>query len=245
MMRLILPLLLVPLLPAALVGQSLEERVLRAGDGTLQLSFAARSGVCGNGTNFSMRDGDSDWEYECGPQPVRVALRVQGRRVMEVRTYVGGRWRPEGTARDLGTVRPQEAARFFLALAERGSDLLGDPLLPAALADSVTVWPSLLKLARMSKLPVETRRTATFWLGQDAAAEATKALDSIAADPRGDREVRKHAVFALSQREREGVPALIRIARGNPDPELRKTALFWLGQSGDPRALDLFEEILR
>jgi hypothetical protein len=29
------------------------------------------------------------------------------------------------------------------------------------------------------------------------------------------------------------------------DPELRKTALFWLGQSEDPRALGLFEEILR
>lgn len=52
--------------------------------------------------------------------------------------------------------------------------------------------------------------------------------------------------LALSQRSNdEGVPALIRIARTNPDPELRKTALFWLGQSEDPRALDLFEEILR
>jgi hypothetical protein len=41
------------------------------------------------------------------------------------------------------------------------------------------------------------------------------------------------------------VPALIRIARSNPHPELRKTALFWLGQSEDPRAIALFEEILR
>jgi hypothetical protein len=31
----------------------------------------------------------------------------------------------------------------------------------------------------------------------------------------------------------------------SPDPELRRTALFWLGQSNDPRAIDLFEEILR
>jgi hypothetical protein len=46
-------------------------------------------------------------------------------------------------------------------------------------------------------------------------------------------------------RKTEGVPALLRIARSNPDPELRKTALFWLGQSEDPRALALFEEILR
>ena len=72
------------------------------------------------------------------------------------------------------------------------------------------------------------------------------ALDSIARDDRGDLEVRKQAIFALSQRSTdEAVPALMRIARTNGDPELRKTALFWLGQSEDPRAVTLFEEILK
>ncbi len=33
-------------------------------------------------------------------------------------------------------------------------------------------------------------------------------------------------------------------ARSHPDPEVRRKALFWLGQSGDPRALALFEELL-
>jgi len=32
--------------------------------------------------------------------------------------------------------------------------------------------------------------------------------------------------------------------RSNRDPEMRRKALFWLGQSGDPRALALFEELL-
>ena len=60
-----------------------------------------------------------------------------------------------------------------------------------------------------------------------------------------DRDVREQAVFALSQRPHdEGVPALIRIAREKADPELRKKAIFWLGQSDDPRALALFEELL-
>jgi len=35
------------------------------------------------------------------------------------------------------------------------------------------------------------------------------------------------------------------VARNNRDPEVRRSALFWLGQSGDPRAISLFEEILR
>jgi HEAT repeat protein len=108
------------------------------------------------------------------------------------------------------------------------------------------IWPDLLRLARRDDLPLETRRQAVFWLGQAAGQAATRGLDSITTDERGDLEVRKQAVFALSQRPAdEGVPALIRVARTSPSGELRKSALFWLGQSEDPRALSLFEEILR
>jgi HEAT repeat protein len=108
------------------------------------------------------------------------------------------------------------------------------------------VWPELLRIARDSGITLETRKQAVFWLSQAAGEEATRGLDSLAVDSRGDIEVREQAVFALSQRPSdEGVPALIRIARANPSPEIRKKALFWLGQSDDPRALTLFEEILK
>jgi HEAT repeat protein len=40
------------------------------------------------------------------------------------------------------------------------------------------------------------------------------------------------------------VPALINVARSNRSPAIRKSALFWLGQTNDPRAIALFEEIL-
>jgi HEAT repeat protein len=84
-----------------------------------------------------------------------------------------------------------------------------------------------------------------FWLGQAAGESATRDLNNIVLDNGIDREVREQAVFALSQRpHEEGVPALIAVARTNKDPEIRKKALFWLGQSNDPRALDLFEELL-
>jgi len=36
----------------------------------------------------------------------------------------------------------------------------------------------------------------------------------------------------------------MRIARENKDKEIRKQAIFWLGQSKDPRALDYFESVL-
>lgn len=53
------------------------------------------------------------------------------------------------------------------------------------------------------------------------------------------------AVFALSQMPKdEGVPKLIEVAQTNKNREVRKQAMFWLGQSNDPRALAFFEQIL-
>lgn len=234
--------------PAGLAGQqTLAQRLAALPTGTVHLSFAARPGVCGDGpNNISTRQESAEWEADCEDQPVRVALQLRDHTVVAIRTYVGGRWRPGGAARDLGMVRPQEAAAYFLQLASAPSSMHGDPVLPATLADSVIIWPSLVHLARNPRLPEDRRRTAIFWLGQAAGAAATGALDSLVAHHDTSRELRKQAVFALSQRPAgEGVPALIRIARNHRDPELRKTALFWLGQSEDPRALDLFEEILR
>jgi hypothetical protein len=247
MPRILGALLVFSALPAAAGAQTLAQRIAAVESGAVRLSFAARPGVCGDGLhNLRVADGNDEWEEDCEPQPVRVALEVHNRRVTKVRSYVGGRWRSGVSATDLGTIRPQDAAAFFISLAERGGDLSGDPLLPATLADSIAIWPALLRLARTPGVPLDTRRRAVFWLGEAAGTAAALTLDSIAGDSAGDREVRKQAVFALSQRSgNEGVPALLRIARTNPDPELRKSALFWLGQSEDPRALALFEEILR
>lgn len=242
-------LLLVSILPRWLSAQALAQRVATVEEGTVRLSFAARPGICGDWSDgITVRNNSDEWQADCESRPVRVALRVRDHRVYSVRTYVGGQWLPDRWSTDLGTVRVQEAADYFVALAQRTGDTRvgGDPLLPAVLADSVVIWPSLLRLARAPRVSEDTRSKAVFWLSQAAGEAAGTALDSIVHDDRGDREIRKRAIFALSQRSNdEGVPALLRIARANPDPELRKTALFWLGQSEDPRALDLFEEILR
>jgi hypothetical protein len=251
------------LIVTAAAAQTLERRIAAAPDGTVRLSFAARPGVCGDGRGSVSMDCDdgtcgrytvsvgnrdrSEVEYDCDPGPVRVSMRVSGGHITSLRTYVGGRWRPatDGVT-DLGTVGAREAATYFLALAARDSDAAGEhAVFPAIIADSVTVWPDLLRLAKNTRVSHRARRSAVFWLGQAAGEAATKGLSDLVEDRTGDREVREQAVFALSQRPHdEGVPALIRIARENPDPELRKKAIFWLGQSDDPRALALFEELL-
>ena len=109
----------------------------------------------------------------------------------------------------------------------------------------MTIWPDLLKIARNATIQSETRKQAVFWLGQAAGDAVTKDLSDLVDDTSLDVEVKKSAVFALSQLPRDdGVPALIAVVRNNHSGEVRKNALFWLGQSGDPRALALFEEIL-
>lgn len=152
-MRVVLLSLIVAWAPAAgAAAQSLEQRVAAIGTGTARLSFPARYGVCGSVHGISVHQGSDEWEHDCGPQEVRVALRVVRHRVVGVQTYVGGRWRQGAAATDLGSVRPQEAAAYLITLAERGKELEGDPVQPAVLADSVTIWPSLLKLARTATL---------------------------------------------------------------------------------------------
>lgn len=244
--------LLAALIPLPLDAQSLADRLRRAPDGTVRMSFAAREGVCGSGSNsITILDHDGDdaeWEGTCERGPVLVSLQVRGGRITDSDTHVGGRWRSRtGQVTDLGPVPAREAADVLLALAAEAEGDHGGGLITAAtLADSAVVWPQLLRLARNTRLSEETRRQSVFWLGQAAGEAATRGLDSIVTrGSESDLEVRKHAVFALSQRpEEEGVPALIRIARTNREPELRKTALFWLGQSEDPRAISLFEELL-
>lgn len=235
-------------------AQTLVDRIEAVEDGKVRFAFASRPDVCGNGRgSISLGDRhtyvrhsrDDEWEWECEHGPVRVVLRLRDGRVRDVDTYVGGRWR-ESSATDLGTVGVEEAVEYLRALVERDrGEASEDAILPIVLADSVTVWPDLLRIARNESLKSDTRKKAVFWLGQAAGEAATAGLDSIATDPDGDREVREHAIFALSQLPRdEGVPVLIRIAKTHGDYELRKKALFWLGQTGDPRALDLFEELL-
>ena len=57
--------------------------------------------------------------------------------------------------------------------------------------------------------------------------------------------LKDQAVFAISQLPKDkSVPMLIDLAKANKSVEVRKKAIFWLGQSGDPAALKFFEDIL-
>jgi hypothetical protein len=113
---------------------------------------------------------------------------------------------------------------------------------------------TLLVAAKSDPTP-KVRSQAQFWLSQIAGKKAEAAAD---ADPRilktlGDEaqsdpnaSIRKSAVFALSRLpEDQGVPKLIEVANTSQDPATRREAIFWLGRSKDPRALEYLEEIVK
>jgi HEAT repeat protein len=185
----------------------------------------------------------------CDFGPVQVRLTVTDGSVQRVESWVG---RPRSrAARDLGMVSAPEAASYLMTIAGRGdSKASAKAIFPAVLADSATVWPALFPIARSTRSK-SVRQDALFWLSRFAAG----ALAGRPNNPFGDEDdepespdddLKKHAVFVVSQLPRnESVPQLIDIARTNRSWRVRSRALFWLGQSGDPRAIELFEEVLR
>ncbi len=235
-------------------AQSIAQQVRSSQYGKVRFAFAAKDGICGH--NNSIQHGNSsrhnwsngsssdvEYDIECDADPVRVVLDVDDGKVTRLRTYVGGRWRPGSNVTDLGMISTRTATDFLLALAsEAEGKVAQEAIMPATLADSVTVWPSLVKIARDDDRPNATRKQAVFWLSVQAGDRVDGDGDKSSGP---DAEVKKSAVFALSQqRQSESVSTLMEVARKNRDPDVRRTALFWLGQTNDPRAVSVFEEIL-
>ena len=169
---------------------------------------------------------------------------VEGFKHHEIAESLGGGWRAASRVTDLGTVPASEAADYLTGLVRGGRDHASrDVVMPASIADSAVVWPALIDVARDANRPRRTRRVALQWVGM-AAGDVVTDGQTVVDD--ADRETREQAVFAVSQLPKdEGVPLLIEVARSHRDPQVRRRALFWLGQSGDARAIDLFEELLR
>ena len=305
-------------------AQNIEQRITTAGNGNVDLVFAAKPGVCGDGESYISTGRDDEGRHStftrtgkgfssnigtsgnyrsrpCNEGPVHVKLVVEDGKVVDVETTVGGDAALNTSVR--------AATDYLLTLAETTNrESAGKhAILPALLADSVDIAPRLLQIGRNTRALTDVRESAIFWLGQSGAAiapeglsellrdddediakaatfglsqlhsdEGTRILIAAARDERvssevrksaifwlsqaaGDKateglkdlltdentEVKKQAVFALSQIKSEAsVSALLDVVKNSQDPEVRKSALFWLSQSEDPRVLALFEDIL-
>jgi len=248
---------------APLRAQSLANRVASVGDGEITFHFAPRPGLCGDGEHY-IRTGRSSYHGSfsygafsngrtnapCVVGPVQVRLTMSDGAVGRVQTWVGPL--RSRNARDLGVVSATEAARYLMTIAARGTPAVSaKAIFPAVLADSATVWPALLAIAKDTDTRTRsTRQEAMLFLSRFASGALAGHPDDPfdeddeSGDPEEDLKI--HAVFVLSQLPRgESIPGLLEVVRSNKSRRVRSQALFWLGQSGDPRAIALFESVLR
>ena len=102
----------------------------------------------------------------------------------------------------------------------------------------------LLERVRDPSESVEVRKNALFWAGQTGSvptADLRALFDSFA-----DAEMREQIIFVAAQRgSAEDIEFLMEVAREADDPELRQNAIFWLGQSDDPRVAEFLLSLLR
>ncbi len=101
----------------------------------------------------------------------------------------------------------------------------------------------LIDIAMDQSESTEIRKQALFWAAQNKSVAFERLAQMY--DRTSDTEIKEQLIFGFSQRNsREAVDKLMSIARSDRDKEMRKKAIFWLGQSRDPRVLDFLAELI-
>jgi HEAT repeat protein len=109
---------------------------------------------------------------------------------------------------------------------------------------SPRVEDKLFEIARGNDT-VDIKKHAIRMLGERVSKRSFDFLSTTAQSNDANAEVQVQAVRAISERRsEESVPLLIKIARSHPNQMVRKQAIRSLGESGDPRAVEFFREVL-
>ena len=101
----------------------------------------------------------------------------------------------------------------------------------------------MMNIAVNEREDIELRKKALFWAGQSGVG-----IDAIIPlySKISNQEMKEQVIFVLSQRNNQqaAVDKLFDIAKNDKDPELRKKAIFWLGQSRDPRVQQFLLDLI-
>ena len=104
-----------------------------------------------------------------------------------------------------------------------------------------TAW--LLGVARDRRQEIELRKRALYYAGQRGVElkELLPLYDELA----GQTEMQDQLLYVYAQRkETEATDKLLAIAKAEKNPELRKKAIYWLGQRRDPRVKQFLLDLL-
>jgi HEAT repeat protein len=127
---------------------------------------------------------------------------------------------------------------------EQSPDVKRSVLQSLSETKSARVEEKLFEVAKSSE-SVDVKRQAIRLLGERVGKRSFEFLSQTAQSNDANVEVQVQAVRAISERRSdESVPLLIKIARTHPNQQVRKQAIRSLGESGDPRAVEFFREVL-
>jgi len=223
---------------------AIARRVDAVHEGSISMKFASRPGVCGDGAGSTWtRGGSSNSWRNCITGPVHVVIGRADNTTVSVRVTIGDARRGGASDADLGTVSSADGARYLLEIAHtlRARNAT-EAVSGAALADSVDLAPELTSLVRDGNVGIDARHQALFWLGQTSlpTAELSRFYDELRPNT-----LREHFVFVLSQRRDDAaIQKLIDIASHDASTDLRKNAMYWLGQTNDPRAVKFLRDLV-
>ncbi len=223
-----------------LAAQSLAQEIEQASDGGVVFQYALERDVeiC---TNGGMRRGDSwrmrwsrDRDDFCAGGLAQAELRVRSGEVTDLEIQPVSVGRGANSETDLGERDPQEVVDYFLTLASESPrrGVAKDAIMPAVVAENVTVWPQLRDIGLDRGLDNDVREAAVFWLSQVESERALEALEEILASS-DEPDIQERAIFAVSQHESARSIEILQdyAGRNNAPRKLRESAIFWLGQS--------------
>jgi len=145
----------------------------------------------------------------------------------------------------LGQSHSQSNAEFLRGLFTRlkSEDLKEKILFSLSQQRGVGNERWIMDVALDPKADIEVRKKALFWAGQGGGS-----MPELIAmyDRMPEQEMKEQLIFVYSQRsnDRAAVDKLFSIARTEKDPDLREKAIFWLGQSHDPRVQQFLLDLI-
>jgi HEAT repeat protein len=165
-------------------------------------------------------------------------------------------------AKNAATAKARKDAIFWISESKANRDLVVDTLvglLPAvgdeeaeslsfALGQvrNVKASQALAAIAQDKSKSQRVRDNALFWIGESRTPNRVSLLEDVYRNSMDNTKIRIQALFALSEtRDAQAVPVLRSIASTDPDIDVRKQAVFWLGEIRTPEARQALESLLQ
>jgi len=146
----------------------------------------------------------------------------------------------------LGQRRSPENAQFLKDLFKKvdNDDLKEHIIFSLSQTRDASNYRWMMDIALDENENIEIRKKALFWANQGGSrtdiADLVRLYDSMK-----DREMKDQLIFVYSQRREDAaLDKLFAIGKNDPDRELRKKAIFWIGQSRSPRAAAYLQELI-